>query len=81
MNRRVLSGLIALIFIGVGKCAEATEIFNIKTYGAVGDGAAMDTGAVQKAIDACHTAGGGIVRVPTGDFQIGTIWLKSNVTL
>ncbi|QDV41148.1 Exo-poly-alpha-D-galacturonosidase precursor [Stieleria neptunia] len=58
-----------------------TKVFNIKNFGAIGDGVAMDTQAVQDSIDACHDAGGGIVRVPAGDFQIGTIILKSNVTL
>lgn len=57
------------------------KVFNIKSYGANGDGAAMETKAIQATIDACHDAGGGIVRVPVGDFQIGTIELKSNVTL
>ncbi|WP_419190125.1 glycoside hydrolase family 28 protein [Stieleria marina] len=57
------------------------DVYNIKTYGAIGDGVAMETEAVQKTIDACHNAGGGVVRVPAGDFQIGTIILKSNVTL
>ncbi|MGI9243411.1 MAG: glycoside hydrolase family 28 protein [Verrucomicrobiales bacterium] len=57
------------------------QVFNIKSFGAIGDGIAMETGAVQEAIDACHGAGGGTVRVPSGDFQIGTIQLKSNVTL
>lgn len=57
------------------------DIYNIKTYGAIGDGVAMETEAVQKTIDACHDAGGGVVWVPAGDFQIGTIILKSNVTL
>jgi polygalacturonase len=61
--------------------AAHARVFNIKSHGAVGDGIAMETDAIQKAIDACHTAGGGVVRVPAGDFQIGTIRLKSNVTL
>jgi len=56
-------------------------IFNIKTYGAVGDGVALDTESIQKTIDACHAEGGGIVLIPAGDFQVGTIRLKSNVTL
>jgi len=56
-------------------------MFNVKTYGAVGDGVAIDTEAIQKTIDACHAEGGGIVRIPAGDFQIGTIRLKSNITL
>lgn len=61
--------------------AAQTKVFNVKSYGAVGDGVAMDTKAIQKTIDACHAEGGGIVRVPSGDFQIGTIWLRSNITL
>ena len=58
-----------------------SKIFNIKNYGAVGDGVAMETEAVQKAIDACHAAGGGTVWVPAGNFVTGTIHLRSNVTL
>ncbi|PHS04509.1 MAG: glycoside hydrolase family 28 [Blastopirellula sp.] len=67
--------------VAEGNKAAQAKVFNIVSYGAVGDGVAMETEAVQRAIDACHEAGGGIVRVPAGNFQIGTIWLKSNVTL
>ena len=82
----ILHALVLLLAV-TGTSLTAAEltpepaIFNIKTYGAVGDSAAMDTEAIQKTIDACHAEGGGIVRVPAGDFQIGTIILKSNVTL
>ena len=55
--------------------------YNIRDYGAKGDGAALDTAPVQAAVDACNADGGGIVLVPAGTFQIGTIELKSNVTL
>ena len=64
-----------------GDKAAQGKVFNIKSYGAIGDGVAMDTEAVQNTIDACHAERCGIVRVPAGDFQIGTIRLKSNVTL
>ncbi|WP_236622413.1 glycosyl hydrolase family 28-related protein [Novipirellula maiorica] len=68
------------IVAAASKASEA-KVFNIKNFGAVGDGVAMDTKAVQETIDACHDAGGGVVWVPAGDFQIGTIILKSDVTL
>ena len=58
-----------------------SKIFNIKNYGAVGDGVAMDTVAVQKAIDTCSETGGGIVWIPAGRYVIGTVQVKSNVTL
>ncbi|GAA5509056.1 glycoside hydrolase family 28 protein [Novipirellula caenicola] len=58
-----------------------TKMVNIKDFGAIGDGVALETDAIQESIDICHDSGGGIVRVPAGDYQIGTVELKSNVTL
>jgi hypothetical protein len=56
-------------------------VHNIRNYGAKGDGKTLDTAAVQAAIDACAADRGGIVMVPAGDFVVGTVELKSNVTL
>ncbi len=58
-----------------------TRTYNIRDYGAKGDGTTLDTAALQSAIDACHADQGGTVLVPAGDFLIGTTELKSNVTL
>lgn len=58
-----------------------TRVYNIRDYGAAGDGKTLDTLALQKAIDACNNDEGGIVVVPAGVFVIGTVQLKSNVTL
>jgi hypothetical protein len=60
---------------------EGPGFHNIRNYGARGDGKTSDTAAVQAAIDACEKNKGGIVLVPAGDFVVGTIELKSNVTL
>jgi len=57
------------------------HVYNVRSFGAKGDGRALDTHAVQAAIDACTHDGGGIVLVPSGVFHIGTVELKSNVTL
>src|SRR5882724_9166862 len=57
------------------------RVYNIRDYGAKGDGKTLDTAAVQTAIDACNRDGGGNVLVPAGEFQIGAVELKSNVTL
>jgi len=58
-----------------------TRTYNIRDFGAKGDGTTLDTAAVQAAIDACNKDQGGTVLVPAGVFVIGTIEMKSNVTL
>jgi polygalacturonase len=59
----------------------ATASFDVKRFGAVGDGKAMATRAIQKAIDASAAAGGGTVHVPAGRFLCGALFLRSNVRL
>lgn len=53
--------------------------YNIVDFGAVRG--QLSTTAIQKAVDACFSAGGGRVLVPTGTFITGSIILKSNVSL
>ena len=57
------------------------RVYNIRDFGAKGDGQTLDTAAVQSAIDACNRDQGGTVLVPAGVFVIGTVQMKSNVTL
>ncbi|MGI6082906.1 MAG: glycoside hydrolase family 28 protein [Limnochordia bacterium] len=56
-------------------------VFDVTAFGAVGDGTAKDTKAINKAIEACAQAGGGTVHFPPGRYLTGSIILKSNVTL
>jgi polygalacturonase len=55
--------------------------FKITDYGAVGDGKTYDTGAIEKAIAACRSAGGGTVDVPAGKFLTAPFVLASNLNL
>lgn len=61
--------------------AALAQTYSVKAYGAVADGRTVTTAAIQKAVDACTKAGGGTVEVPAGTYVIGTVFLKSNVTL
>jgi len=58
-----------------------SETYNIKDYGAVGDGATLNTTAFEKAIAACSAAGGGTVIIPPGLWLTGPIELKSNINM
>ncbi len=60
--------------------AAAPATFNIRNYGALGNGTAMDTEAIQKTIDAAAKAGGGLVLLPPGKYLSGSLNLKSHVT-
>jgi len=55
--------------------------FDITKYGAKGDGLALNSDAIAKAVAACAAAGGGRVLVPAGTFLTGAVHLKSNVEL
>jgi polygalacturonase len=61
--------------------AAAAATYNVKNYGAKGDGSNNDTTAINNAISAANSAGGGIVEFPSGTYSSGSIHLKSNVTL
>jgi polygalacturonase len=62
---------------------QALPVFNVKSYGAVGNGTHNDTPAVNKAVAAANAAtGGGIVEVPAGTYlSANSIHLLSNVTV
>lgn len=57
------------------------SVFDVMEYGVKADGDTNDAAAIQKAIDACHSAGGGEVVLPAGDYLSGTLILKDNITL
>src|SRR6266478_7935913 len=57
------------------------RIFSANSFGAVNNGATDSTAAIQRTIDACAKAGGGIVAFKPGSYVTGSIFLKSNVHL
>src|SRR5215218_1807001 len=76
MQKNILLTMAVLLVLQAG----AQHIFNIKTFGATGDGQTNDAAAIQKAIDACSKSGGGTVLVPASfTFLAGPFNLESNV--
>ncbi len=57
------------------------EFVSVKDFGALGDGVADDTAAIQAAIDVMAASGGGIVRFPQGNYKVTSLVLKANVSL
>jgi polygalacturonase len=64
---------------GAGRAAPAA--FDVRAFGASGDGRTLDTGAINRAIDAAHQAGGGTVVFPAGTYLSTSIHLRSHVAL
>ncbi|MBR1484575.1 MAG: right-handed parallel beta-helix repeat-containing protein [Prevotella sp.] len=63
-------------------CAQLqAAVFNVKDYGATGDGKTLDHTAINRAIEAAVSAGGGQVLLPSGNYLCGSIRLKSNIEL
>lgn len=59
----------------------AAATFNVKDFGAIGDGATNDTSAINAAIEKYNAGGGGTVMFPAGHYAATSIHLKSDVTL
>ena len=67
--------------VGARRQPTAKRIFSANSFGAVNNGAFDSTGAIQRAIDSCAKAGGGIVTFEPGSYVTGSLFLKSNVQL
>lgn len=58
-----------------------SSLYGVRTFGAAGDGQALDTEAIQRAVDRVSGDGGGTLYFPPGDYLSGTVRLRDNVTL
>jgi len=84
---RVLSLLLAGVASWfISGCASTGGVtspssFDVKSFGATGDGKTLDTVAINKAIEGAAAAGGGTVEFPAGNYLTFSIHLKSHVAL
>jgi polygalacturonase len=74
--------LLSGFYVALNAQSKATNnVYNVRSYGAIGDGKKLDSPAINKAIDAAVKAGGGTVLVPAGTYLSGSIHLQSNINL
>ena len=69
---------VCVLAAGMSLMASA-QVYDVRTFGAAGDGKTKDTAAIQKAIDAAAAAGGGEVLLPAGTYLSGSLFFKSHV--
>ncbi len=82
MLKRILMLSLALIVTDCFAVAPINApVYNVKDYGAVGDGTTIDTPAVNRTIEAAAAAGGGTVYFSAGTYACYSIRLKSNIAL
>jgi polygalacturonase len=80
--KRLLYTIITLGLLIISSCTFASErSFNVRNFGALGDGNTIDTKAINEAIEAAAQSGGGMVYFPAGVYPCYTIRLKSNIAL
>src|SRR5215469_18580013 len=74
-------GVMGVVSSGLAK-STASATFDVRSFGAAGNGRHNDTPAINRAIVAANQAGGGTVEVPRGRYLVGgSIHILSNVTL
>ena len=70
-----------LLSVVDGAANSASKVFNVREFGATGNGTTLDTKAIQKALDACGQAGGGTVQFPAGTYLSQPLTLRSKTTV
>ena len=80
-NSSLAAGLAGPVRAEQNPTAPFAGVYNVRAFGARGDGKTVDTPAVNRAIEAAAAAGGGTVRFPAGVYACFSIHLKSKVSL
>lgn len=70
-----------LVLTAAVATAASPQVFNVRDFGAFGNGTTKDTSAFQRALDTCAISGGGEVLVPAGQFLIGSVQMGRRTTL
>ena len=80
IKRKLISFLVLIPVLFLGARFDSS-VFNVKNFGAVGDGKTLDSPAINKAIDEAASNNGGTVYFPAGTYLSVSIHLRSNIAL
>ena len=81
-SRPIALSIFALAVAGLALgAAQPASVYDVRSFGAKGDGRTIDTPAIAAAIEAAAKAGGGTVFLPAGTYASYSIRLRSHVTL
>lgn len=81
MKSNITRKTLFVIFSLMSAYSYSLGVYNVKDYGAKGNGIQLDNAAINRTIDSCAAHGGGQVVVPAGTYLCGSIRLKSNIDL
>ena len=87
VGRFCLPGLLVLLIAGCQSfrpahaAAGRRPVFNVRSFGATGNGTSLDSPAIDRAIRTAAAAGGGTVWIPAGTYLCGSIHLTNNLHL
>ena len=76
MKKYLLTLILTLVTIGAG-----AKVYNVRDFGAAGDGVKIDSPAINAAIEQAASKGGGVILFPAGVYSSYSIRLKDNITL
>ncbi|MEM7367176.1 MAG: glycosyl hydrolase family 28 protein [Bacteroidota bacterium] len=78
---RLIWSIYLICGLGMSWAQTKLPVYNVLDYGAQTDTQTLSTRGIQQAIDAAHSAGGGTVYLPPGNYLSGSLQLKSYVSL
>jgi polygalacturonase len=83
MKRGLWAAVAVSVLSAVSFAADvpANGVYDVRAFGAKGDGTTLDSPAINQAIETAASNGGGQVRVPAGNYLSTSIHLKSNIAL
>lgn len=80
-NKSLIKAMLCVVLATLSLVGADAKVYNIRKYGAVGNGRHIDSKAIDRAIDKASKHAGDTVFFPAGRYACHSVHLKSNVTI